>query len=443
MDFNPLFRNRIGHKKYCAQCHKAEAYQEFVTCNCAVFHYCSTTCKDFYGIEHRRDCRLLARFRGKGRNVQFANLMMKNEYLCNKTKSRSKTTEMRSHTYEQVLDLYLYRFEEIKAMGTTTDVGVQAQQDFVLIKMRIPLLLAALGYDDLAITEVAVMMDFQGETPGRIPRTKFDDVIQDIYEERGEVYEAWPTCFILPIVLVKLRHVLAWRAYTTFISRTNRFPEDVRLCIGEFLIGHDIRSSTASLYVEQKQQLRQAISLIKQQDDNFASILQDHQYNEDDEEHDHAEDLLSYIYENDDYGFNDYGLFQFFRGCFRDTEAMKALAAEFINEEELEAGEEMTWERRPSVLRTKKEESKDFIQNEDLEDGVEISWERRPSVRRVKKEQRKDFVQKEELENGVEISWKRIQSICLKTLSTDFESEDELEDDWEPLQANWLSVKNL
>ncbi|CAJ1916604.1 unnamed protein product [Cylindrotheca closterium] len=316
---------------------------------------------------------------------------------------------MRSHTYEQVLDEYLHRFEEIQAMGTTADIGVQATQDFVLIRMRIPLLLAALGYDDLAITEVAVMMDFYGGTP-RIPRTKFDDVIQDLFEERGEGYEAWPTCFILPVVLVKLRLVLGWRSYITFVSRTNRFPEDVRLCIGEFLIGHVIRASTATLYLEQKQQLRRAISLIKQQDDDFASILREHQYNEDDEENDHAEDLLSYIYENDDYGFNDYGLFQFFRGCFRDTEAMKALAAKFISEEELEDGEEMTWERRPSVLRTKKEESKDFIQKKKLEDGIEISWERNNQT-------------------------------CLKSISTGFASEDELEDDWEPMQANWLSVK--
>ena len=335
---------------------------------------------------------------------------MKNEYLCNKKTSRSKTTEMRNHIYEQVLDEYLYRFEEIKAMGTTTDVGVQAQQDFVLIKMRIPLLLAALGYNDLAITEVAVMMDFYGGTP-RIPRTKFDDVIQDIFEERGEVYEAWPTCFILPIVLVKLRHVLAWRAYTTFIARTNTFPEDVRLCIGEFLIGHDIRASTASLYLEQKQQLRRAISLIKQQDDDFASILREHHYNEDDEEHDHAEDLFSYIYENDDYGFNDYGLFQFFRGCFRDTEAMKSLATEFINEEDFEDGEEMTWERHKPTRRTKKQRPNDFIQKQESEDGVEISWERNHRT-------------------------------CVKSVSTDFISEHELEDDWEPMQqANWLSVK--
>ena len=185
MDFNPLFRKRIDHRKYCSQCHKVETQKDFVSCDCAVFHYCCTECRDVFAEEHKRDCRLLARFRGKNRNVQFANLVMKNEYMCKKTKSRSKTTEMRNHTYEQVLDEYLYRFEEIKAMGTTTDVGVQAQQDYVLIKMRIPFLLAALGYDDLAITEVAVMMDFYGGTP-RIPRTKFDDVLQDVQQERGE-----------------------------------------------------------------------------------------------------------------------------------------------------------------------------------------------------------------------------------------------------------------
>mmetsp|Transcript_35345 Transcript_35345/g.85734 ORF Transcript_35345/g.85734 Transcript_35345/m.85734 type:complete len:343 (-) Transcript_35345:749-1777(-) len=334
---------------------------------------------------------------------------MKNEYLCYKTKSRSKTNAMRNHTYEQVLDEYLYRFEEIKAMGTTTDVGVQAQQDFVLTKMRIPLLLAALGYDDLAITEVAVMMDFYGGTP-RIPRSKFDDVVQDVFEERGEVYEAWPTCFLLPIVLVKLRHVLVWRAYITFISRTNKFPEDVRLCIGEFLIGHDIRASTARLYSEQKQHLRQAISLIKQQEDDLASILREHHYDEVDEEHDHADDLLSYIYESDDYGYNDYGLFQFFRGCFRDPEAMKALATEFFEEEELEDGDQMTWERNRPTRITKKAPPIDFTQNEELEDGVEISWERN-------------------------------QYTCSMSVSTDFTSADEFEDDWEPMQTNWLSVK--
>ncbi|KAL3945166.1 MAG: hypothetical protein SGBAC_000769 [Bacillariaceae sp.] len=316
---------------------------------------------------------------------------------------------MRNHTYEQVLEEYLYRFEEIKAMGTTTDVGVQAQQDFVLIKMRIPLLLAALGYDDLAITEVAVMMDFYGGTP-RIPRFKFDDVIQDIFEERGEAYEAWPTCFLLPIVLVKLRHVLAWRAYTTFISRTNMFPEDVRHCIGEFLIGHDIRASTARFYMQQKQHLRQAIALIKLQEEDFASILREHHYDEFDEEHDHAEDLLSFIYESDDYGYNDYGLFQFFRGCFQDTEAMKVLATEFINEEQFEDGDAMTWQRNRPTRKRKKAPPNLFIHKEDVEHDVDITWERN-------------------------------QDTCSKSISTDFTSDGELEDNWEPMQPTWFSVK--
>lgn len=342
VEFNPLFRPKSNLKVHCAQCHvPAQKSRRFLSCDCLVFQYCSEACKDVYLKGHQKNCKVLIRFSGKNRNVQFANLVMRDEYACNRSANLHKTTEIRKHIYERVLDEYLYRYEEIKSMGMTTDVGVRAQQDYVLVKSRIPFLLAALGHDDLAITEVAMAMDFYG-TATRIPRTKFDDVLQSLADERGEVYEAWPSCFLLPLLLIKLRLVLVWQAYSAFVLCTNAFPEDVRLCVCAFLIGHEINSATAKVYADQKRQLRIIVDLIKQQDDTLASIVHQYEYVDDDK---HAADLISYLFENDTYGFEDYGLFQFFRECFQQPVTMKTMASQFILEKSLSDGDELYWHR--------------------------------------------------------------------------------------------------
>jgi hypothetical protein len=342
MEFNPLFRPKSHVTVCCAECHIPEQKSnKFLACNCSVFKYCSETCQALYLKQHQRNCRVLVRLAGKNRNVEFSNLVMRDEYMCNRSSNLHETPEIRAYIYERVLDEYLYRHEEIKSMGMSTDVGVRVQQDYVLVKMRIPFLLAALGHDDLAITEVAMAMDFYG-TAMRIPRTKFDDVIQALVDERGEVFEAWPTCFLLPLFLVKLRLVLVWKPYSAFVLCTPSFPEDVRLCVGEFLIGHEINSATARVYADQKRQLRIIVDLIKQQDDSLDSIIRHYEYVDDDE---HVEDLISYLFENDSYGFEDYGIFQALRECFQQPPAMKKMATQFILEEKIIDGEEICWER--------------------------------------------------------------------------------------------------
>lgn len=339
MEVHPLFRSKSHVTVYCAECHIPEQKSnKFLACNCSVFKYCSETCQALYLKQHQRNCRVLIRFTGK---VEFANLVMRDEYVCNRSSNLHKTPEMRAYIYERVLDEYLYRYEEIKSMGRSTDAGLQVQQEYLLVKSRIPFLLAALGHDDLAITEVAMAMGFY-ETSMRIPRTKFDDVIQALADERGEAFEAWPSCFLLPVLLVKLRLVLVWKAYSAFAQCTNSFPDDVRLYVFEFLIGHEINSAPARVYADQQRQLRIIVDLIKQQDDTLDSIIRDYEYVDDDE---HVEDLISYLFENDGYGFEDYGIFQALRGCFQQPPAMKEMATHFILEEKIIDGEEICWER--------------------------------------------------------------------------------------------------
>eukprot|EP00980_Cylindrotheca_fusiformis_P006700 scaffold1398_cov116-Cylindrotheca_fusiformis.AAC.17 len=342
VEFNPLFRPKTNLTVYCAQCHIPETEsRELLPCSCSVFRYCSDECRSHYMQGHRKNCKILVRFSGRTRKVQFANLIMRDEYLCNRSLNLHKTQEMRKYIYERVLDEYLYRYEEIKSMGMTVDVGVAAQQDYVLVKSRIPFLLAALGYDDLAMTEIAMAMDFYGSAI-RIPRSRFDNVLQDLFVERREAFDAWPSCFLLPLMLIKLRLVVVWQTYSAFVRQTNAFPEDVRLCVGEFLIGHEITSATAKVYADQKRQLRVIVDLIQRQDDTLDSIIRPYEYIDDDN---HAEDLISYLFENDTNGFEDFGLFQFFRECYQQPESMKLAATQFILAERMLDGEEMRWER--------------------------------------------------------------------------------------------------
>ena len=296
---NPLFRNKARHLIYCAGCRQKQItkkkktdedednddVQLFSTCPCTVFKYCSITCQEsvLRHKNHQRDCQMLCRFKGKNMNVQFAGLAMKNEFtskaFCQTSSNDNNNNEKRAHIYEQVLDEYLYRYEQIKAMGMSTDVGVAAHQDFILIKSRIPFLLAALGHDDLAVTELAMTMDFSGRSI-RQPRTKYDDIIQHLFEERRLQYDAWPVCFLLPLLLVKLRLVLDWKTYTVFMSNSSSslspfFPEDVRMAIADFII--DTTTTTKQqllqLYRDQKRQLRTIIDLLLQQEDDDFKLI--------------------------------------------------------------------------------------------------------------------------------------------------------------------------
>lgn len=378
LEIDPRFRKKSHLTIYCAQCQKSEKstanpsnillddssttielashclpimpkkeQDSFLNCSCSVFYYCSSGCEHLYQRNgHRKSCKILSRFKGKSFNVQYANLVMKDEYLACKGSFNTVTHEMRAHIYEQVLDEYLSRYEEIKAMGMSTDVGVQAQQDFILVKMRIPFLLAALGYDDLAATELAMAMDFTGKAT-RTPRTKFDNLLQDLLDERRVTFDTWPSCFLLPLLLIKLRLVHVWKTYSTFVH-TNIFPEDVRICIGEFLMGHKVLPATAERYTDQKSQVRTIVALIKEQDDTVESIAGNSSSLIDDEGN--VQDMISCIFENDDHGFNDFGLFQLYRECFQLPESMRKLTTAFILEEPIEEGPDLFWERNSARL---------------------------------------------------------------------------------------------
>ena len=367
-EWNPLFRNKSSHSVYCAGCQtekKTENEIKFFSCPCSVFQYCSADCQDAVFRRnngcHQRDCQMLTRFNSKNMNVQFAGLAMKNEYsltlFC-------PTNEKRAHLYEQVLDEYLYRHEQIKAMGMSTDVGVAAHQDFSLIKSRIPFLMAALGHENQAMTELGMTMDFSGRAT-RLPRTKYDDILQDLLDERQLQYEAWPVCFLLPLFLVKLRLVLEYKTYLMFLNHsTSCFPEDVRMVIADFLIAPQdgdvddddeeerdgnkyktTRQRLLQIYKEQKRQLRTTIELLKQQEEEenkLIDVFDTYGY--------HQEDMISCTFEADFDGYHDDGLFRFIRTTLQNPPSLKALAKEYITEQASdEPGQDLEWVRNATT----------------------------------------------------------------------------------------------
>lgn len=254
----------------------------------------------------------MTRFLGKNRHVEMVNRIIKSEFLV------YKSLEQRRPTYERVLDEYLYTYERIKNMGMSVDVGVQAQQDFLLVKARIPFVLTALEHDDLAVSELCMTMDFSERSP-RIPKSKLDDILQELLDERKSSFASWPALFLLPLLVIKLRLVCDWKTCSCFFQ-TTYFPDDVKKNVGEFLIGQDIKTDILKRYADQKRQVRVIVNLLKQQEpDNLETILSQQLHDEDEYE----EDLIAYLFENDS-GFLDRGLFDLFRQCFQEPASLKS-----------------------------------------------------------------------------------------------------------------------
>ena len=423
----------------------ADGGDSFLTCSCGIFHYCSTMCSR-YSMEvqqshTKRDCKILRRFKAKSMNVQYAGLLIDNEYKCflneyqnNTTSSSSSSSSSsfskRCHIYEVVLDEYIVRHDEVKAMGMSTDVGISAHNDFNLIKPRIPMLLASLQlYDDYVISELAMTIDITGQatrtsisdtnnnnasssiidtattTSNSVRRrTKYDDLLHDLLIERNLHYTTWPICFLLPLLLVKLRLTLDYDRYealmvddegskngnssrgrtsssissssnptsprtstrrstggsttkrnsnngTSSSGRNNKssgsiFPYDVRLYIGQFIIGSNPPSK--EILRDQKRQLSVIADLLVEQDETFLSLLEDDDDDDDkidDRTNGDEYDIIAYNFDGD-YDYNDRGLFHFFKDCFRQPKPIKELYIKVIEQAYMNLqGQEYTWER--------------------------------------------------------------------------------------------------
>ena len=419
-------------------------HSSFLTCACGIFHYCSTICcrysMEIQQSHTKRDCKILRRFKAKSMNVQYAGLLIDNEYKCflneyqnNNTNHQddkngdiesspaSSSFDKRCHIYEVVLDEYIIRHDEVKAMGMSTDVGISAHNDFNLIKPRIPMLLASLQlYDDYVISELAMTMDITGQatrtsisdnnnnastsiintaaaaaataaTSNMVRRrSKYDDLLHDLLMERNLHYTTWPICFLLPLLLVKLRLTLDYDRYVALMvddergntntnhkndnsnsgrtttssssstnptsprtsarrssGRNNKcsgsiFPYDVRLYIGEFIIGS--KPPSKEILRDQKRQLSVIADLLVEQDETFLSLVEDDDKIDDRNRRDDY-DIIAYNFDGD-YDYNDRGLFHFFKDCFRQPKPVKELYTKVIEQAYMNLqGQDYTWER--------------------------------------------------------------------------------------------------
>ena len=328
---SPRNRDKNRHVRYCAECQVSEGQnpndKELLRClNCNVFCYCSLECQKRHSFFHNRDCNFMSRFKQRSLNVKFSALVIQSEYSGPHTETT--TWNMRAHLYERVLDEYTECYEEIKGMGMSSEVGIQAHQDYYVVQARIPFLLAALGHDDHAITELAIMIDPSGQAD-RVPRSRHDDLLSDLFNERDLSPASWTCCFLLPLLLVKMRLVVelksGWFAWSRF-KKTNYFPEDVKLVVKEYLA-----VPTMQELVKQQRQLL-AIAILLEQEDVLSGVR------------DGVAIVKEYFDESNQYSED--GLFAFLRHCFVQTQSMKNLLSELVEDEIADrACADLEWER--------------------------------------------------------------------------------------------------
>jgi hypothetical protein len=211
------------------------------------------------------DCRFL----NKWDDTEDGDAMHKGDFIFGAAYRYSNTIEHGAEMFEKALDEYIQVFERHRRTRTA---------GWIKVRKRIPFLLAALGHDDLAITEVSNNMSFcsmGSEIP--TPRTKYDDPMEE-HRTRADSplspFISWPAAFVLPILLVKMKLILLLRSdaeRVNLFKATHAFKviQPATSVVCEFLVG------PPALLADQERQLRLAVDVLSTSGERLLHTIRD------------------------------------------------------------------------------------------------------------------------------------------------------------------------
>jgi hypothetical protein len=198
----------------CVQCHAVGSPEtKFLRCSrCKFVRYCDANCQKLHFASHKPDCRNLKAIREYvARNPSdffiLGSLQFQLAYRYSETILQSK------YLYGQALDSYMEQYETIRSKENFS------VHEIVPLRSRIPFLLAALGHDELAIreTERCIMRWSRGERSNDL--SVYSDLIkQGMHKIPKLFFASWPKCFLLPVLLVKLKVVLDLRHQESMLN---------------------------------------------------------------------------------------------------------------------------------------------------------------------------------------------------------------------------------
>jgi hypothetical protein len=214
---SPLVHRERNHALYCVQCHAVESLPEkkLLQCGrCKFVRYCGSgaSCQKLHFASHKRDCKMIQEIRElvfmhPSNFLWLASRQFQMAYKC------SETIEQGKYLYEQALDTYVAFYELIRSQENFS------VHDIIPLRSRIPFLLAALGHDTLAMreTELCLLHWSRGGRSNDI--SVFSDLIKKGFRNTPRLpFTSWPKCFLLPVLLVKLRVVAELRRQENMLS---------------------------------------------------------------------------------------------------------------------------------------------------------------------------------------------------------------------------------
>jgi hypothetical protein len=228
----------------CVQCHAMGSPEtKFLRCSrCKFVRYCDANCQKLHFASHKTDCRNLKTVREYvARNP--SNLWSLGSLQFQMAYRYSETILQSKYLYGQALDSYVELYEMIRSQE------ILSVHEIVPLRSRIPFLLAALGHDELAIreTERCVMRWSRGERSNDL--SVYSDLIKQGMQRNSRImFTSWGKCFLLPVLLVKLRVVLDLRHQESMLNEykltdAGRKLENVVTVVRDFFM-HSLSDQT-------------------------------------------------------------------------------------------------------------------------------------------------------------------------------------------------------
>jgi hypothetical protein len=213
---SPLVNRERNYTLSCVQCHAVESLPEkkVLQCGrCKFVRYCGAgaSCQKLHFASHKRDCKIIQQIREIHMHPE--NLLWLASRQFQMARKCSDTIEQGKYMYEQALDSYVGLYEAYRSQENFS------VHDIVPLRSRIPFLLAALGHDTLAMqeTELCMMRWSRGGRSNDL--SVFSDLIKKGFGNTPRlIFTSWPKCFLLPVLLVKLRVVAELRRQEKMLS---------------------------------------------------------------------------------------------------------------------------------------------------------------------------------------------------------------------------------
>lgn len=326
-------RNNRNTVSYCLQCFAVETPQhQLRRCSrCKFSRYCNRECQSLHFASHKRDCRDLSRYSQEIDAGNVDSLYARGTHKFVLAGRYTNTFEQAKYLYEQALDDYIEEYELKRDLGES-EVVILANPAIVPLRSRIPFLLAALGHDDLAVreTERAMLRWSRGGTVNDINR--YSDVMMLGMQREGRErvnFHSWPKCFLLPLVLVKLRIVAELKPKVESLeifhqTSAGQVLEPVLPVIQQFFMFHP----TTDFLANQTNQLGFLLQLVVQNSDesSFLDFLPspDPQMDPDDMEY------FERIFTEDDDDELDVCEYLFIRDSFRADPKVRTLLEKLL-----------------------------------------------------------------------------------------------------------------